>query len=522
MTRKDVLINIGPGETRVAIVEDGRLAELSYERAPADEDGLPGPRGIESHLGDIFLGRVQRVLPGVQAAFIDIGLSRAGFLSARDARRLRDYTGEDRRPEAPPITALVREGEAILVQVAKDPIGDKGARMTAGVTLAGRLLIFVPEHPLFALSRRITNEADRARLLEAVEALSRRGLERHGIKSGFIVRTAALEASGEELAEDAERLWAQWLQVRAAAGRREAPARLYRELGPVAKTLRDYVDRDTARVLIDDPMAFAEAKRYALEVLPALAERIVHYNETEALFEAHGIEAEIEALMSPRVALPSGGWITIETTEALTAIDVNSGSLETSCLEETGLRTNLDAAREIGRQLRLRGIGGLIVIDFIHMDDPSNVTALTEALGSALARDRTPVQMTPLSPFGLVEITRKRVREPLGRLLTGACTACAGHGRTKSAGTVANEALRRLAREARAQPGRSLRLRLAPEVAGWLTARAKSVLDPVRARLAVPIAIEPVRHFTRERYEIDTSNAVVEPPVTQPAPVAVP
>jgi ribonuclease G len=507
MTRKTVLIDVAPGETRIAFLEDGRLAEVTFERALPDEDGPAAPRRADSHLGNIHLGRVKRVQLGMQAAFVDIGQARNGFLSARDARRLRDYLGgTDPRPEPPPINTLVHEGEDLLVQVIKDPIGEKGARVSAAPTLPGRLLILVPGQTVFALSRRILDEAERARLQSLIEEIGAAVELRHGMKFGFIMRTAAIGADRAALAEDAERLATRWRSLAELAARSKAPALIHRDLGVIARVLRDHVDTDTGDVVINDAAALAEAKCYASDVMPALAGRLVYHGEAEALFERYGVEAELEGLLTPRVALPSGGWITIESTEALTAIDVNSGSLETGCLEETGYRTNLAAATEIGRQLRLRGIGGLIVIDFIHMAEPGHVEAVLEALRGALALDRAPMQMTGMSVFGLVELTRKRVREPLSRLLTENCLPCGGQARIPTPATVAATMLRRLCVEARGARGaRVFRIRTETAVAAWLEARRRIVIEPLQTRLGGRIEIEAATDLARDRFEILTS-----------------
>jgi len=515
MAVKEVLINVGPGETRVALLEDGRLSELYYERAPSDDEGgVTERRSCESRLGDIMLGRVQRVLPGVQAAFVDIGLPRAGFLSARDARRRSPCAAptppqcgsepmiEDARCEPPPINTLVHEGETVLVQIIKDPIGDKGARLTTSVTIPGRLLVLVPQTPVVAMSRRITDCEVRERLMALVGGLNEKALACHGIEGGFIVRSAAVEASCEELADDAERLWIKWLAIQEAKANARPPVTLHRDSGPVSRTLRDHVDRDTTRVLIDDTAAFNAAVCTANEILPQLVDRISYYEGSQPLFESFGIEAEIDTLLGPRAPLASGGWITIETTEALTAIDVNSGRLSAGCLEDTGFQTNLAAAEEIGRQVRLRGIGGLIVVDFIHMENPDNIKAVETALETALTRDRTPVAIGPMSPFGLVEITRKRVREPLGRLLTSGCGSCAGRARKKSAGTVANEAFRRILTQARYERASAWKIQVASDVASWIAARRQSALVPLQARLGADVEIEAVAKFDRERIEI--------------------
>src|SRR5258705_9069799 len=386
---KDVLINAGAGEVRVAVMEDGVLDQLWLERTIGFEE-IPGRKrssaaaGSRSIVGDIILGRVQRVLPAMQAAFVNVGLDRAGFLAAREARPrtaiFRDdpYTDEDRQLR---ISDFVREGEEILVQVVKDPIAEKGARLSANITIPGRLLILVANSPGVALSRRIEEETERARLTGVVQGFA---CDKTGgliAEAGYILRTAAIGASDAELREDAIRLCTAWRDIAAHRKAAASPATLHMDLGPIERALRDEVDTSVGRVLIDDRQAIAAAHAYAARAMPELRQRIEFHDSRTPLFEGWGIEDEIALLVQPRVPLPSGGWITIEATEALTAIDVNSGSyIEAVGLEETSLKVNLEAADAIGRQLRLRGIGGLIVIDFIHLSEAVNVARLLDSL----------------------------------------------------------------------------------------------------------------------------------------------
>ncbi len=497
----EVLINVGPGETRVAVVEDGRLDEYFVERVPAlGEDESRRGRSGHSILGDIILGRVQRVLPAMDAAFVEIGQERAGFLSAREARCLAEMS-ELNGEAMPPINLCVKEGDAVLVQVIKDPIGDKGARLSANITVPGRLLVLVPQQKGIALSRRIEDEAERERLSGLVARVADDpGTMR---SAGFIVRTVAIGTGFEELRDDAASISAEWRKVEAARQAARAPATIWHDLDPVARTLRDNVKADTSRVLIDCPDAHGEALAYARRAMPHMAECIERFKGPGTLFDAFGLEGEVDRLLDTRVELCCGGWITIETTEALTAIDVNSGSLTgATCLEETGYRTNLDAAAEIGRQVRLRGIGGLIVADFIHMGDGEHIASVLQTLALSLGRDRVPTQILGFSEFGLVEMTRKRTGESLAKFLTEPYRGCLMGGRVKTIVTVANEVMRRIAREAEHHPGRALLIQASPDVARWLKAQEEGAMRRLKARVANPVRIEARENYSRMRFDV--------------------
>jgi ribonuclease G len=504
---KEILINAGAGEIRVALVEDGKLQELFLERLIGLEDGpLKKNRNDGRHghslIGNIILGRVQRVLPGMQAAFVDVGLERAGFLGAREARCLADLPGFDDE-RAPKISDCVHEGEEILVQVVKDPIGEKGARLSANVTIPGRLLVIVPNQPGIALSRRIEDEEERARLIALGEAMIAEANGSLVPGAGYILRSAAMGARLVDLKEDAERLAETWRPVMARRQSANTPATLYHDLDPVERTMRDEVDAATTRVLIDDRLAFEAARAYCRRAMPDAEAKIEYFPGPGVLFDLYDLEDDVERLADPRVPLPAGGWITIEGTEALTAIDVNSGSYTAATgLEETSLKVNLEAAHEIGRQLCLRGIGGLIVIDFIHLNEPDNIQRVLDVLAASLAKDRTPTQISPMSEFGLVEITRKRLRDPLFKLMTECCRPCHGHGRTRTADSVVFEILRRVEREATAQPGRPLVVRAAPEVVRWLDTHADEVRAGLARRGAARVQFEARNEYTREGFDV--------------------
>lgn len=497
----EILINVGVGETRVALMDDGILRDLVIERAV--DDSASGPCGAgttgASLVGNLMLGRVERVLPGMQAAFVDIGHKRSGFLGVREASCLCDLLGL-RDGRQPRINDCVREGEKVLVQVLKDPIGDKGPRLSANVTIPGRLLVLVPHQPGVALSRRIEDEADRTRLTDLVERVGHEVAAEEGedgAKVGWIVRTAALHADEAAVERDARHVLATWREVRERAAKTPPPATVFRELGPVQRVLRDHLDEDTKEVLIDDADAFLKARAYCDAVMPGFAGVLKHYKDRKPLFTARGVEDEIETALSSRVDLPSGGWITIEQTEALTAIDVNSGSYTAATdLEQTSHRINLEAAQAIARQVRLRGVGGLVIIDFIHLSDPAHQEDVVARLESGFEGDRTPTQILPMSEFGTVEMTRKRVREPLDRLLLEPVRREA----RKSRATMAYELLRAVEAAAADAPGRPLHVRAAPEVVGWLA--EAGLLPQLDAKLGVKVAFEAVEGARRHHIDV--------------------
>jgi ribonuclease G len=485
--QQDILINVSVGEVRVAAVEDGRLQALSCTRLlGADE---PGGVGL---IGDIVLGRVARVVPAVQAAFVEIGHERAGFLGARELRCLSDDPTED-----PPISAILREGDTVLVQIVKEPIGDKGARLTANVTIPGRLSVFTPLQPGVGISRRIEDETERARLAVIGEKLFATG----ELKGGCILRTAAVGADEEDLFEDLIRLEEEWGEISAARKSAKVPSTLRRDLGPVERALRDIVQEGTRSILIDDAKAAARARAYCREAMPDMEERIAVFDGPGPLFA--DLEADIDALVHPRVPLPCGGWLTVEGTEALTAIDVNSGSFtHAAAVEDTGAIVNVEAAREIGRQIRLRGIGGLIVIDFIHMKEAVHVETVLNALSESLARDGVPVNIGAVTAFGLVEVTRKRVRGPLASQWSEDCAVCAGHGRLRRAETVAMDVLRRVEETAKAAPGVAILVRAASDVVAWL--QAQEALEALSGNGIGRVSFEVDERFVRERFEVGT------------------
>ncbi len=414
----ELLINVTGDEFRTAVVEDGDPVDLIVER-----------EGRSSMAGNIYLGRVARLMPGMQAAFVDLGTDRDGFLPLS-------------RPDDGQSAVDPTEGETVCVQVVRDPIGRKGAQLSRNLSLAGRHLVFTPERERIAVSRLIKDEDERARLTDLASSLARPG-------EGFILRTAAEGVGEADLAADAEHLRALWSEIEPARDQAEAPSLLHSDLGPLQRILRDFGAAGRDAIRIDDARALEAAREYCERYMPDAASALVLHDGPAPLFEMHDVEAVVEGAMDRRVALASGAGIVIESTEALTAVDVNSGSFTGgSGPEDNALLTNLDAEPEIARQLRLRNIGGMIVIDFIHMEQDESWDKVLDALSSGLARDRMPVRLIGLTGAGLVEITRRRRRQSLVQTLTAPCTRCGGDGFIKTLETVGFDVLRALRQEA--------------------------------------------------------------------------
>lgn len=423
---EELLINVCLREVRAALLADGVLQELIIER--------DGGRGF---IGNIYKGRVLRVLPGLQAAFVNVGLERSAFLHATDILRgLGDETPE--RDRGTDIRDLVRDGDELLVQVLKDPLGSKGARLTTFITLPSRLLVFAPNGSGVAVSARINDDEERERLRRLVE----RAVEFDG---GFIVRTAAYGAELEELQADMRFLDQQWETIRGSAGNVRAEELVYQDLPLETRVLRDRRDAGLARVRVDSAATFARMKEFADRFNPAMSGVIEHYDGKRPLFDLHGVEDEIDRALDRRVPLKSGGYLMIDQTEALTTIDVNSGRyVGHSDVEDTSLHTNLEAAEAIARQLRLRNLGGIIIVDFIDMVNEEHRRQLVEALTVHLTADQGKTQVMNVSPLGLVEITRKRTRDSLERMLCQPCPTCEGRGFLRTPETVCSEIFREI------------------------------------------------------------------------------
>lgn len=467
----ELFIDVSPGEMRIAHVRGSTLEALRVEPL-LGEAARP--------LGDIILGRVARVVPAMDAAFVEIGMARAGFLPLRDAKLLANGKDDAR------ISDCVREGDSVPVQVTREPMGEKGAQLSAAVSLPGRFLVMTPGKPGIAVSRRIASEEKRAALLRLGQNL--RGAEGMITDAGFIVRTAAADASSDDLIADARELAQSW---RAISDKRKAarpPAILYRDLGPIERALRDMGDGVT-RVRIDDAAALEAARAYCRKVMPGLEARLTL--APRDLFVREGLEDQIAVLSSPRVDLPCGGWITIEHTQALTAIDVNSGGfVQSGGRDETSLVVNLEAAAEIGRQVRLRDIGGLIVADFIQLDDAGHAARVAAALEQAFATDAAPVRISPMGEFGIIAVARRRRRDSWTRVNAAPCETCGGSGRAGDAAAEAQVILRRIEREAAANPGAALVVTTPPPVAQWFAAHEDEVAQALAKRGAGRVRFE--------------------------------
>ena len=480
--RKELLVDVTPPETRVALLENGRVMEVVHER-----------RARQGLVGNVYLGRVHRVLPGMQAAFVSIGLDRDAFLYVEDAAEpVADFEFGDaeadpeERPaaERPQIDQLVREGQEIVVQVTKDPFGGKGPRVTTAVSLAGRTLVFLPGSREVGVSRRVADEAERERLRGILEGFDAEG--------GFIARTAALGRSAEELAPD--RRYLTELAARIARRRESSapPALLHRELDLALRSVRDLASDDVAAIRVDDSAAHGRLAEFLGAVAPERARRLDLWEESEPLFEATGVEAEIENALRSRVSLPSGASIVIHQTEALVAIDVNTGRfVGKKDLEDTVFATNREAVPEVARQIRLRDLGGLIVVDFIDMEDPEHRRELFELFEAELERDRARTRMLPVSEFGLIEITRQRSRGNLERVLTQACPDCSGSGRIKTDATALLDLRRTLLKPpVLFTSGETVRVRVRPGMAE-LIAGDPTLLADAEERLRIRLELYP-------------------------------
>ncbi|MDE0174880.1 MAG: Rne/Rng family ribonuclease [Defluviicoccus sp.] len=478
---ESLLIEVMPGEIRAAAVRDGRVVELFVER-----------RGHESLVGNVYLGRVERVLDGMDAAFVDIGIGKSGFLGL-DGARTGDPGSRDAKDR---IGDYVVEGEAVRVQVAKDAVERKGAQLTRRIAVAGRHLVYTPTQQRIAVSRQIADADERARLEALVGDAAEAG-------DGFIVRTASEGAEGAELADDAAYLRRLWSEIDARVAAASPPALVHEEPPPLLRLFRDRVGATTDEIVIDSPGGFAAARDYCGRFMPKLKDRLRLHAGPEHVFAAAGVEEEVERALGPRVDLPSGGELVIEATEALTAVDVNSGRFTGGGrLEDTAFRTNLEAADEAARQLRLRNIGGLILIDFIHMNEEANWDRVLEGLGHALAGDRSNVRLIGRTAAGLVEITRRRQRESLQRTLTEPCTRCSGDGRVSTPRSAALAIMRALKREARKSKPGPIVVTAASDVVDMLEGEAAPAMSELGTILGRRIALQRAPSYGRESFDI--------------------
>ncbi|MDR2450662.1 MAG: ribonuclease G [Candidatus Accumulibacter sp.] len=478
---EDILIDFTPQETRVAVMYQGVVQELHIERNTS--------RGL---VGNIYLGRVARILPGMQSAFVDVGLQRTAFLHVADI--LEPRNGEPARP----IEHILHEGQGIVVQVIKDPIGTKGARLSTQISVAGRLLVYLPQERHIGISQRIENENERDALRERIARLVP-----DNEPSGFIVRTMAEGASDEELANDVEYLRKLWHDIRAGAEKTTPPGLLYQELSLGLRVLRDFVNANTVRIVIDSHENFQKLESFAREYTPAVLPLLSHHAGERPLFDLYGIEEEIEKALARRVDLKSGGYLIFDQTEAMTIIDVNTGGfVGVRSFDETVFKTNLEAAHTIARQLRLRNLGGIIIIDFIDMDNEEHKAAVLEEFNKALSGDHTRLTVNGFTALGLVEMTRKRTRESLAHILCEPCPTCGGRGEVKTARTVCYEIFRELLREARQFSAREFRILASVAVTDIFLDEESQGLAMLSDFIGRSVSLKAEPSYSQEQYDI--------------------
>ncbi|MBI2313201.1 MAG: ribonuclease G [Betaproteobacteria bacterium] len=478
----EILINVTPQETRVAVIQQGVVHELHVERVSS--------RGL---VGNIYLGKVSRVLPGMQSAFIDVGLDRAAFLHVADIWGLRQ-NGEPEKP----IEKLLHEGQSLLVQVIKDPIGTKGARLSTQVSIAGRLLVYLPQESHIGISQRIEDEQERELLRGKLQQLLPPGEQ-----GGFIIRTMAESATDRELLADIEYLKKLWSGIRVDSTTAAAPALLYQDLNLSLRVLRDFVSDETLRVLVDSRETFTRMRGFAETYISPVTGKIEHYMGERPLFDLYGVEDEIEKALARRVDLKSGGYLIIDQTEALTTVDVNTGGFVGGrSFDDTIYKTNLEAAHVIARQLRLRNLGGIIIIDFIDMDNEEHRNAVLTEFRKALARDRTRMTVNGFTALGLVEMTRKRTRESLAHVLCEPCPTCQGRGEVRTAQTVCYEILREIVREARQYDAREFRILASQQVIDLFLDEESQSLAQLGDFIGKPISLQVETIYTQEQYDV--------------------
>jgi len=482
----EILVNIGPQETRVALVEGGAAQEVHVQRA--SRHGLTG---------NIYKGVVQRVLPGMQAAFVEIGLERTAFLHVADM--LPTPNGNGHAAELPPITQLLHEGEQVLVQVVKDPIGSKGARLTKLLSVPSRFLVLLPHERHVGVSARIETDAERLRLKGILEGLQRELAPEYGV----IARTVAENVDEAALADDLRFLLRLWNSISESALKGKPGSMVHGDLPLSMRILRDLIGMEVERVRIDNAEEFERVQAFARVFVPMAAPKIELYRGAAPIFDLYGVEDDISRALERRVDLKSGGHLVIDQTEAMTTIDVNTGAyIGHRNLEETVLKTNLEAAQALARQLRLRNLGGIIVLDFIDMKGEDHRALVLRALERALAADHARTQVYPFSPLGLVEMTRKRTRDSLGHILCEPCPTCQGRGSIKTVETVCHEIAREVQRAARQFEAKGFLVLAAPEVIQRLIGEESLGLAELEANLNRPIRLQAEAAYGQEMFDV--------------------
>jgi ribonuclease G len=542
---KEMIISSSAHETRVAILEDDQVAEIFIERERS--------RGV---VGNLYKGRVSKVLPGMQSAFVDLGLERDGFLyvtdvipsseeldrfeteeeppqaandspasvpddtrgSISDSRRASNQGPAGRRggPSGPPgrrdrdrekgpepkIEELLKEGQEIIIQVAKEPLGTKGARLTCHATMPGRFLVFMPTVDHVGVSRKIESREERSRLRFIVREFR----EQHGFTGGVIIRTAAAGRPKDDIVSDLSYFHRVWTEIRQKSESSRAPAVVYQEQSLVAKLLRDLLTEEFSAIRIDNEFEHRRVCELVERIMPSLASRVKLYDKEYPIFEEYGVQAEIDRALRSKVWLKSGGSIVINQTEALVAIDVNTGRYvgkkTAGRLEDTILKTNLEAVKEIVRQIRLRDLGGIIVLDFIDMEEKKNRQKVFQTVEQELRKDRAPSKVLQVSDFGLVIITRKRVKQSLERVLTEPCPYCAGSAVIKSSSTICYEILSEVKKISADLDGQTLVLRVNPDIARALREEERAVFKDLKQSLGREIAIRPDAQLHHEQFDL--------------------
>jgi ribonuclease G len=506
---KEMIISSNGHETMVAILEDDLVAEIFVERERQ--------RGV---VGNVYKGRVSKVLPGMQSSFIDVGLERDGFLYVADVvDTLEEFDklesgDEDGRgngnrgapagspPVQPKIEDLLHEGEEILVQVVKEPLGTKGARLTSHVTMPGRFLVFMPTVDHVGVSRKIEAREERSRL----RGIVREFREQHGFTGGVIIRTAAAGRPKEDIVSDLEAFHKIWTEIRQKTESSRAPVVVYREQSLVSKLLRDLLTDEYQAIRIDNAQEYQRVLELVERIMPNLAPRVKLYTKPFPIFEEYGVQAEIDKALKSKVWLKSGGSIVINQTEALVAIDVNTGRYvgkkSSGRLEDTIVKTNLEAVKEIVRQIRLRDLGGIIVLDFIDMEEKKNRQKVLQAVEQELKKDRSPSKALQVSDFGLVIITRKRVKQSLERVLTEPCPYCSGTGVIKSTATICYEILAEIKKIGPDLNGHRLLLRVNPDIARALKEEESAVIRDLKQSIGKDVTVKPDTQLHHEQFDV--------------------
>lgn len=483
----ELLINVTPSETRVAMIEGGCLQEIHVERE--------AKRGI---VGNIYKGKVSRVLPGMQAAFVDIGLEKAAFLHASDIVPHTECVAENEKQQfqVRDISELVRQGQDIVVQVVKDPLGTKGARLTTDITLPSRYLVFMPGASHVGVSQRIDSEEERNRLKRVVGKYC----DENG---GFIIRTAAEGADDKELSQDASFLKRLWSKVTERRVKYKTRSTLYGELGLSQRVLRDFVGTELTKILVDSRLEFENLKEFTSEYVPELTEKLELYEGEKPIFDMYDTENEIQRALERKVVLKSGGYLIIDQTEAMTTIDINTGAfVGRRNLEETIFNTNIEATQAIARQLRLRNLGGIIIIDFIDMTSEEHRQRVIHSLQVSLDKDRVKTNINGFTQLGLVEMTRKRTRESIEHILCSTCPTCEGRGRVKTVESVCYEVLREITRVNRAYDVDKFVVYASPAVADTLQGDEYHALAELEVFIGKQVRIQAEPLYIQEQFDV--------------------